>query len=83
MGRMITTWLIIGVLLIIVYNLGSGLYYMFVDKGKSDRMLNALTRRIIISVCLFALLLLGIATGYIKPHGLEPVSGSVAEDSEG
>ncbi|GJM10222.1 MAG: membrane protein [Lysobacteraceae bacterium] len=83
MGRMITTWLIIGVLLIIVYNLGSGLYYMFVDKGKSDRMLNALTRRIIISVSLFALLLLGIATGYIKPHGLEPAKSSVAEDSEG
>ena len=55
---------------VIVYNLGAGLYYMMSDKGGSDRMVKALTRRIALSVLL--ILLVGFAAwmGWIQPHEL-------------
>lgn len=62
--------LIIGVLALILYNLGAGLYYMIADKGGTHRTVNALTRRIGLSVLLIVLVLIGIATGVIKPHGI-------------
>jgi hypothetical protein len=62
--------LIIGVLALILYNLGAGLYYMIADKGSSHRTVNALTRRIGLSVLLIVLVLIGIGTGIIKPHGI-------------
>lgn len=62
---------VIGVLILIVYNLGAGLYYMMVDKGGSDRMVKALTRRIALSVALILLVMLGIATGLVQPHGVQ------------
>ena len=54
----------------IIYNLGAGLYYMMTDKSGSDRVVKALTRRIGLSVLLIALVVLAIATGIIKPHGV-------------
>lgn len=54
----------------ILWNLGTALYYMMHDKGAGDRMAWALTRRIGLSVLLIALIGLGIATGYVKPHGI-------------
>ncbi|MGH8051263.1 MAG: twin transmembrane helix small protein [Methylococcales bacterium] len=62
--------LIIGVLIVILYNLGAGLYYMMVDKGKSDRTVKSLSWRIGLSVGLILLVILGIYTGVIKPHGI-------------
>ena len=62
--------IIILFLLAILYNLGAGLYYMLSDKGQSDRTVNALTRRIGLSVLLFVLLLLGMWAGVITPHGV-------------
>lgn len=59
-----------GFLAVIVYNLGAGLYYMLVDKGTSKRTVNALTRRIGLSIALIALVILGIATGVVQPHGV-------------
>ncbi len=56
--------------LLIVSALFSGLYYMMKDKGKSDRVIKALTWRIGLSVTLFALILIGAATGVIEPHGV-------------
>lgn len=71
---------IIGLLLFIVVNLGAGLVYMLKDRGRSDRTLKALTRRIAISVVLFLLLILGMATGIVTPHqnplGLRPPAES-------
>jgi succinate dehydrogenase/fumarate reductase cytochrome b subunit len=61
---------IIAFLIVILYNLGAGLYYMLTDKGRSDRTVNALTRRIALSVALFLLILLGMWTGWIQPHGI-------------
>ena len=63
--------LIIGVLIVILYNLGAGLYYMMVDKGKSDRTVKSLSWRIGLSVGLIVLVILGIYTGLIKPHGIQ------------
>ncbi|MBT2746024.1 MULTISPECIES: twin transmembrane helix small protein [unclassified Lysobacter] len=55
---------------VILYNLGAGLYYMLVDKGTSKRTVNALTRRIGFSIALIALVIIGIATGVVQPHGV-------------
>ena len=68
---MLQKLIIIAFLIVILYNLGAGLYYMLSDKGKTDRTVNALTRRIGISVVLILLIILGIWTGVITPHGLQ------------
>jgi len=55
---------------LIVYNLFSGMYYMLADRGTTDRTVNALTKRIALSVLLIMLVGAGIATGIIQPHGV-------------
>jgi len=67
---MLGTILILVFFIAIVYNLGAGLFFMMTDKGESDRTLKALTRRIALSVVLIALVILGIWTGVIRPHGV-------------
>jgi succinate dehydrogenase/fumarate reductase cytochrome b subunit len=64
------TVLVVGFLALILYNLGAGLYYMMVDKGQTNRTVKALTKRIALSVALILLVVAGIATGYIQPHGI-------------
>lgn len=64
------TLVILGFLGLILYNLGAGLYYMLTDRGTSKRTVNALSKRIALSVVLILLVCVGIATGYIKPHGV-------------
>jgi hypothetical protein len=49
----------------IVASLGSALYYMVKDRGKSERMVRALTIRVVLSVVLFAMLMLGVYFGLI------------------
>jgi succinate dehydrogenase/fumarate reductase cytochrome b subunit len=61
---------IIAFLIVILWNLGAGLYYMMVDKGKTDRTVKSLTWRIGLSVGLILLVVLGILTGVVKPHGI-------------
>ncbi len=65
-----TKIIIVAFLIVIIYNLGAGMYYMMTDKGKTDRTVKALTWRIGLSVALILLIILGIATGVIKPHGI-------------
>lgn len=55
-------------LLVIVASLGSGLFYLMKDRGDSRRTLNALIVRIVLSVVLFLLILLGFFTGVITPN---------------
>ncbi|MCX7034821.1 MAG: twin transmembrane helix small protein [Arenimonas sp.] len=62
--------LIIAFLILILWNLGAGLYYMMVDKGKTDRTVKSLTWRIGLSIALILLVVAGIASGIIKPHGV-------------
>jgi succinate dehydrogenase/fumarate reductase cytochrome b subunit len=70
MSKPIETLLIIAFLVVIVWNLGAGLYYMLVDKGSTNRTVNALTRRIAVSVALILLIALAIYMGWITPHGM-------------
>lgn len=70
MSDSLKTLLIIGVLIAILWNLGAGLYYMLVDKGKTKRTVNALTWRIGLSVGLILFLILAIYMGWIEPHGI-------------
>lgn len=60
----------ITVLIAIVASLASGMVYLVKDKGRSDRTAKALTIRIALSVSLFGLLMLAVATGHLKPHGV-------------
>lgn len=62
---------IVGFLVVIIYNLASSLYYMMTDKGESDRMVKALTWRIGLSIALIAIIGIGIWTGWIQPHGVD------------
>ena len=52
MNDSLKTLLIVAFLILILWNLGAGLYYMLVDKGQTKRTVNALTRRIALSVAL-------------------------------
>ena len=65
---MIVKIIIVLMLLVIVYNLFAGLFYMMTDKGKTNRTVRALTWRIGLSVFLILLVIAGILTGVIKPH---------------
>lgn len=69
---MLIKTLIVIVLLAIIVSLASGMFFLVKDKGQTDRTARALTVRIVLSVSLFGLLMLGIFTGYIKPHGIYP-----------
>ena len=61
---------IVLMLFLILYNLGAGLYYMIADKGQTKRTVNALTWRVGLSIALVVLLVLGIWSGVITPHGI-------------
>lgn len=64
------TLVIVAVLILIVWNLGAGLYYMLVDKSESKRTVNALTRRIALSVALILGVVFAAWMGWIEPHGV-------------
>lgn len=56
------------VLLFVVFILGSlfsALYFLIRDKGHSERMVKALTVRVVLSITLFVLLMLGFHFGII------------------
>ena len=59
---------VIAFLILIVWNLGAGLYYMIVDKGRSDRTVKSLTRRVALSVALILVVLAGYWLGWIRPN---------------
>ena len=54
----------------IFMSLGSALFYLMRDKGKSNRTVNALTVRIGLSVSLFLLVLFAHWMGWIQSGGL-------------
>lgn len=70
MNDSLKTLLIVGVLILILWNLGAGLYYMLVDKGQTKRTVNSLTKRIALSVALILFVALAIWMGWITPHGV-------------
>ncbi len=70
MSDSLKTLLIIGFLVVILWNLGAGLYYMLVDKGKTKRTVNALSWRIGLSIGLIIIIIVSIYMGWIEPHGI-------------
>lgn len=60
--------IIIFFLLIILYSLGSALYFLVKEKGNSTRVVKALTWRISLSLLLFVLLFVAYGLGWITPH---------------
>lgn len=64
------TLLIVGFLILIIWNLGAGLYYMLVDKGESKRSVNALTRRVALSIAMIVFVVIAAKMGWIQFHGI-------------
>ena len=62
--------LVQAVFIAVLWNLGAALFYMMTDKGQTNRTVKSLTWRIGLSVGLILLVILGIATGIIAPHGV-------------
>jgi hypothetical protein len=63
---------VILVLVFIIFSLGQGMYYLAKDDGEEDktRVVRALTVRIVLSLTLFGLLMVGYFTGLLQPHGV-------------
>ncbi len=59
---------VILLLVFIVASLLSAGFFLVKDQGNSDRVLRALTIRIILSVCVFALVILSKYFGWIGPQ---------------
>lgn len=62
---------VILVLVIIVFSLFEGMYYLAKDDGERDktRVVRALTVRIVLSFVLFSILMAGYYFGWITPQG--------------
>ncbi len=56
--------------ILILGSLGSALFFLMKDKGKSDRTVRALAMRVGFSITLFLLVLLAYRLGYIQPTGI-------------
>jgi hypothetical protein len=56
----------------IVFSLAQGMYYLAKDDGEVDktRVVKALTVRIVLSLTLFLLLMVGYFIGIFEPHGM-------------
>lgn len=67
---MLVKAIIILFFIVIIYSLGSGLFYLVKDKGEETRVVKALTWRISLSLLLFILLLIAYGIGWINPHGI-------------
>ncbi|MBT3347437.1 MAG: twin transmembrane helix small protein [Thiotrichales bacterium] len=62
---------------LIVLSLASGMFFLAKDDGSGDRVVKALTFRIILSLILFAILILGAIFNVIEPNSLTPsIAGS-------
>lgn len=56
--------------ILILGSLGSALFFLMKDKGKSNRTVRALAMRVGFSVTLFILILVAWRLGYIQPTGI-------------
>jgi succinate dehydrogenase/fumarate reductase cytochrome b subunit len=61
---------VIILLILIIYNLIMGFVYILKDKSSSKRGLTSLKTRIILSLLLFILLIVGFYADLIKPNSL-------------
>ncbi len=63
---------VFALLVVIIFSLASGMFFLVRDKGQSNNTVKSLTVRITLSILLFVLLFVGLVTGMIKPHGIMP-----------
>jgi len=56
--------------ILILGSLGSALFFLMRDKGKSNNTVRALAVRVGLSITLFLLILLAYKLGYIQPTGI-------------
>ena len=67
---MLTRIFIVAVLVLIVASLGSALALLFRKDGEKNRMVQALTLRVGLSISLFLTLLIGFYFDLIPMHGI-------------
>ncbi|MCU7892262.1 MAG: twin transmembrane helix small protein [Candidatus Thiodiazotropha sp. (ex Ustalcina ferruginea)] len=62
------------ILFFILFSLFQGMYYMAKDDGRnnSTRVVRALTIRVVLSLLLFLILMVGYYFGLLQPHGILP-----------
>ncbi|MDX1837539.1 twin transmembrane helix small protein [Legionella taurinensis] len=65
-----TKVVIILAMLIILISLGSGLFFLIRDEGKTTRTVKALSWRIGLSLALFIFLIVAFSQGWIQPHSV-------------
>lgn len=56
--------------ILILGSLGSALFFLMRDKGRSNNTVRALALRVALSITLFLLILLAYRLGYIHPTGI-------------
>lgn len=71
---MVLKVIVIALLIVILYCLGSGMYYLVRPGNFNTQVVRALTWRISLSILLFVLLLVSHWMGWITPH---PIAESV------
>jgi TRAP-type C4-dicarboxylate transport system permease large subunit len=59
--------LLVVLLCMVLISLFSGLYFMYKDKGKSRRVVNALTIRIGLSMLIIVIVIVGYFSGMLPP----------------
>jgi hypothetical protein len=69
---MIIKIIILLLLALILISLGAGMFSLIKDRGETNRTVKFLTIRIVLSIALFALLVVSFLMGWIQPHGLVP-----------
>ncbi|KQN79265.1 MULTISPECIES: twin transmembrane helix small protein [unclassified Duganella] len=55
---------------LIIGSLGSALFFLMRDKGKSNNTVRSLAVRVGLSITLFVMILVAYKLGYIQPTGL-------------
>ena len=61
-------YLAILILGLILLSLASGVVFLFKDDDNQNRVVTSLTVRVVLSVALIIVLLIGFFTGQIQPH---------------
>ena len=70
---MLIKLIMVALMLIILFSLFRSLYFLATEKD-SKKTVNNLSWRIGLSILLFVLLVIGMYTGIIEPHGLPTVT---------
>ncbi len=63
--------LIIAMLILIISSLFSALAFLYKDRGQGTRTAKFLTVRIVLSLALFFLIMMGYYFGLLSPHGIQ------------